>query len=208
MPEPESVAIDDAKQNEAQQNENQPQNEDQPTITPGMQWCIIRAATNLENRVLKGLTKRDFPGIGRVLVPTVAERRVKGGEHKVVERRLYPGYVFVEIALEDGMVPDDVWYAIKGVTGVIGMLGDRKPAPVSESEAEALLAAATEKEKRIKGPDFASGDMVIVRDGSFQGYEGIVDKIDEKKCMATVDIMLFGRPTPVDIEVWQLEKTL
>lgn len=203
-----NVAVDEMQnQNEDQQNEDQ-QNEDQPTITPGMQWCIIRAATNLENRVLKGLTGRDFPGIGRVLVPTVAERRVKGGEHKVVERRLYPGYVFVEIALEDGLVPDDVWYAIRGVTGVIGMLGDRKPSQVSETEAAAILDAALQKEKRIKGPNFAPGDPVLVRDGSFEGHEGIVEKIDEKKCMATVDIVIFGRSTPVDIEVWQLEKSI
>lgn len=191
------------------------QSEERPTVTPGMQWCIVRAATNMENRVMKALTAaagaRGMPGIGRVLVPTVAERRARGGESRVVERRLYPGYVFAEIALEDGLVPEDVWYAIGGITGAIGILGDmgdRKPARVSEAEAAAMLEAASQKEKRIKGPDFAVGDMVAVRDGSFEGHEGVVERIDQRKCVATVDIVLFGRSTPVDIEVWQLEKTV
>ena len=183
--------------------------EDQLAVSPGMRWCIIRAATNMENRVLKALANRDdLPGIGRVLVPTVAERRMKGGKSIVVERRLYPGYVFAELALEDGLVPEDVWYAINGVTGAIGVLGDRKPAPVSDSEAAAMLEVANRKERRIQGPGFAVGDHVSVQGGSFEGHDGVVEKIDEKKCMATVDIIIFGRSTPVDIEVWQLEKSV
>lgn len=204
MPESENATVDGVGE-----GAGETQAEGHPTVTPGMQWCIVRAATNMENRVMKALTagNRDIPGIGRVLVPTVAERRPRGGEHKVVERRLYPGYVFAEIALEDGLVSDDVWYAIGGITGAIGVLGDRRPAHVSEAEAAAVLEAASQKEKRIKGPDFVPGDPVAVRDGSFEGHEGVVEKIDEKKCMATVDIVIFGRSTPVDIEVWQLEKT-
>ncbi len=195
--------VDEAVADEAQADER-------PTVTPGMQWCIVRAATNMENRVMKALARATSvtPSIGRVIVPTVAKRRAKGGQNVVVETRLYPGYVFAEIALEDGLVPDDVWYVIGGITGAIGVLGDRKPAHVSEAEAASMLDAASQKEKRISGPDFAAGDMVMVRDGSFEGHEGVVEKIDQKKCMATVDIVIFGRPTPVDIEVWQLEKTL
>lgn len=71
-----------------------------------------------------------------------------------------------------------------------------------------MLEAADRKEKRIKGPDFLPGDQVTVRDGSFEGHEGRVEKIDARKCMATVDIVIFGRSTPVDIEVWALEKTV
>jgi len=196
------------EQAEAEQVDAEQVDAEQPTITPGMQWCIIRTTTNTENRVMKSLASGRISGIGRVLVPTVAERRARGGESKVVERRLYPGYVWAEIALEDGQVPDDVWYAIGGISGCIGVLGDRKPARVSEEEAAAMLEVAYQKEKRIKGPDFAPGDMVAVRDGSFEGYEGVVERIDEKKCMATVDIVIFGRSTPVDIEVWALEKTV
>ena len=71
-----------------------------------------------------------------------------------------------------------------------------------------MLEAATRKEKRIQGPGFAAGDRVSVQGGSFEGHDGVVEKIDEKKCMATVDIIIFGRSTPVDIEVWQLEKSV
>ncbi len=204
MPKSENIAADIIEQTEGEQVVE----EQRPTTTPGMQWCIIRATTNMENRVMKSLASGRIPGIGRVLVPTVAERRAKGGESIVVERRLYPGYVWAEIVLEDGLVPDDVWYAIGGVTGCIGVLGDRKPSHVSEEEAIAMLEVAYQKEKRIKGPDFALGDMVAVRDGSFEGHEGVVEKIDERKCMATVDIVIFGRSTPVDIEIWALEKTV
>jgi len=222
MPESDSSAVDvetqvseqvegeqvEGEQVEGEQAEQGEQAEEKcPTITPGMQWCIVRAATNRENLVMKSLAAGRIPGIGRVMVPTEAVRVSKGSGQKVVERRLYPGYVFAEIALEDGLVPDDVWYAIGGITGCIGVLGDRKPSHVSETEAEAILAAAEQKEKRVKGPDFAAGDLVAVRDGSFEGHEGIVEMIDERKGMVTVDIMIFGRSTPVDIEVWALEKT-
>jgi len=210
MPESENAAAEVQSQLSEQAeigSEVEQVEEQRPTITPGMQWCIVRAATNMENRVMKSLAAGRIPGIGRVTVPTEAVRVSKGGGQKVVERRLYPGYVFAEIALEEGLLSDDTWYAIGGITGCIGVLGDRKPSHVSEAEAESMLAAASQKEKRIKGPDFTPGDLVAVQGGSFEGHEGVVEKLDEKKGMATVDIMIFGRSTPVDIEIWALEKT-
>jgi len=182
--------------------------EEQPVTAPGMTWCILRAATNMEHRVAKALPGRGLEGVGRVLVPTLAERQVRSGVAKVVEKKLYPGYVFAEMSLADGQVPDEVWYAVKSITGALGFLGERTPVPVSEREAAAVLEAAAKKEKRVQGPDFRPGDMVSVTDGSFEGHEGIVEKVDERKAMATVDIIIFGRSTPVDIECWQLEKQL
>lgn len=206
MPESESAA--DVAGEQAGQEQADEQAEGRPTVTPGMQWCIVRAATNMENRVMRSLASGRISGIGRVMVPAEAVRVSKGGVQRVVERRLYPGYVWAEIALgEDGLVPNDVWYDIGGIRGCIGVLGDRKPARVTDAEAEAMLAAADRKEKRVKGPDFAPGDLVAVRDGSFEGHEGVVERIDERKGMATVDIVLFSRSTPVDIEIWALEKT-
>lgn len=207
MPESENTAAETQIEQDGQVG-TQAEQEGQapPTVTPGMQWCIVRAATNKENRVMESLASGRIPGIGRVMVPAEAVRVSRGGVQRVVERRLYPGYVFAEIALEDGLLTDDMWYEIGGITGCIGVLGDRKPAFVSEAEAEAMLADADRKEKRVKDPDFAPGDLVTVRDGSFEGHEGVVEKMDARKGMATVDIVIFGRSTPVDIEVWQLEK--
>jgi len=129
MPESESESVIETQVDEVEAEE-----QGRPTITPGMQWCIVRAATNMENRVMKSLAAGRIAGIGRVMVPTEAVRVSKGGEQRVVEKRLYPGYVWAEIALgEDGLVPSDVWYEIGGITGCIGVLGDRKPSYVSEA---------------------------------------------------------------------------
>jgi len=183
--------------------------DEQPVVAPGMTWCILRTATNMEPRVAKALTNRDdLAGVGRVLVPTLAERQVRAGVARVVEKKLYPGYVFAELELADGQVTDEVWYAVKSITGALGFLGERRPTPVSEAEAAAILEAAAQKEKRVQGPDFQPGDLVEVSAGSFAGHTGVVERIDERKAMATVDIVIFGRSTPVDIECWQLEKQL
>lgn len=184
--------------------------EPEPATKPGLTWCIILAATNMEAKALNMLKRLTVEGIERVLVPTIAERKRSGrNTTKVVETKLYPGYIFAELMLnEDGTVPEDLWYAVKGVSGVRGFIGDHKPVPLSEKDAATMIAVAAQKEKRVQGPNFKPGDNVRVTGGSFEGHDGTVDKLDEKRGVVTVSLMIFGRSTPVEVEVWQVEKDI
>ena len=186
-----------------------------PLCAPGMDWYVLRVASNKEEQVcdalqrkvkIEGLEER----IGRSLVTTIKERRMKGGKAKIHERKLYPGYVFVEMACEeDGTVDERVWFMIKETTGVGDFIGsDGKPTAMPEHDVVGMLAASTkaEEEPTLSGLDFKSGDQVKINDGSFENYEGEVDAVDQKHGMITVVLTIFGRSTPVDVEYWQLEK--
>ena len=162
---------------------------------PGMHWYVLRVASNKEEQVREALTRKvkiealDVR-IGRILVPTLKERRMKGGQAKIHERKLYPGYVFVEMACEeDGSIDERVWFMVKETTGVGDFIG-------SEGKEEPTLS----------GLDFHKGDLVKVTDGSFESFEGEVDIVDAKRGTITVVLTIFGRSTPVDVEYWQLEK--
>ena len=181
----------------------------------GMQWYVLRVASNKEERVsetlrrkvrIEGLDER----VGRILVPTAKEKRMKAGQVKVYERKLYPGYVFVEMATEsDGSIPEDVWFLVKETTGVGDFIGsDGKPTSMREHDVEMMLLAAAkpDEEATLQGLEFSKGDRVKIKEGSFQNFEGDVETVDEAKGVITVLLTIFGRSTPVDVEYWQLEK--
>jgi transcriptional antiterminator NusG len=181
----------------------------------GMKWYVLRVASNKEEQVSEALTKKVRlenldDRVGRILVPTAKEKRMKAGQVKVVEKKLYPGYVFVEMATEpDGSVMESVWFMIKETMGVGDFIGsDGKPTSMKDHDVEMMLAAAAKPEEQatLKGMEFAKGDRVKIREGSFENYEGSVDTIDETKGIVTVLLTIFGRATPVDVEYWQLEK--
>jgi len=188
---------------------------EQPLCAPGMGWYVLRVASNKEEQVrdtllrkvkIEGLEER----IGRILVPTLKERRMKAGKARVHERKLYPGYVFVEMACEeDGSVDERVWFMIKETTGVGDFIGsDGKPTPMPDHDVVGMLAASekAEEEPALSGLDFQRGETVKITDGSFESFEGEVDLVDEKRGMITVVLTIFGRSTPVDVEYWQVEK--
>ncbi|NOT01513.1 MAG: transcription termination/antitermination factor NusG [Phycisphaerales bacterium] len=183
---------------------------------PGMHWYVLRVASNKEDRVrdtlerkmkIEGLTDR----VGRILVPTVKERKVRGGQVKVSERKLYPGYVFVEMATEeDGSIPEDVWFAIKEASGVGDFISSAgKPTSMPDHDAAAMLAACQkgDEEPTLADLKLQVGDAVKITDGSFENFEGEVVSIDKRRGMVTVGLEVFGRATPVEVEYWQLEKT-
>lgn len=182
---------------------------------PGMQWYVLRVASNKEDQVretlerkvkIEGLTDR----IGRILVPTQKEKRMRAGQARVFEKKLYPGYVFVEMATEaDGSIPENVWFMIKETMGVGDFIGsDGKPTSMKEVDVEKMLIAATKPEspETLAGLNYKQGDRVKIKEGSFEGYEGAVDAVDEQKGMVTVLLTIFGRSTPVDVEYWLLER--
>ncbi len=186
-----------------------------PELTrPGMQWYVLRVASNKEDQVQEALERKvKIEGlddrIGRILVPTLREKRMRGGSARVVERKLYPGYVFVEMATEgDGSIPENVWFLVKETTGVGDFIGSEgKPTSMRHHDVEKMLAAAEKPEDQPGlGIPFNIRDRVKIREGSFENFEGDVEAIDEQKGLVTVLLTIFGRATPVDVDYWLLER--
>ena len=182
---------------------------------PGMKWYVLRVASNKEEQVREALQRKvtieALEGrIGRILVPTVKEKRMRGGVLKIVERKLYPGYVFVEMACEeDGSVDEQVWFMIKETSGVGDFIGsDGKPTSMPDHDVVGMLAASEKADDQpaLSGMSFSRGELVKITEGSFESFEGEIENVDEKRGIITVVLTLFGRSTPVDVEYWQLEK--
>lgn len=189
--------------------------EETPICAPGMRWFVLRVASNKEDKVRAALERKvTIEGledhVGRILVPTVKERRMRGGQVKVSERKLYPGYVFVEMGTEsDGSVHEGVWFMTKEATGAGDFIAsDGKPIPMSEKDAANVLAACQKSEEApgLSGMDLKKGELVKITEGSFESYEGEVESVDQRRGMVTVVLEVFGRATPVEVEYWQLEK--
>jgi transcriptional antiterminator NusG len=181
----------------------------------GMKWYVLRVASNKEEQVREALERKVNiehleDRIGRILVPTAKEKRMKAGQVKILEKKLYPGYVFVEMATEpDGSIPENIWFLVKETTGVGDFIGsDGKPTSMRDHDVEMMLLAAAkpDEEASLQGLEFSHGDRVKIKEGSFQNFEGSVEGIDETKGIVTVLLTIFGRSTPVDVEYWQLEK--
>lgn len=181
----------------------------------GMKWYVLRVASNKEEQVREALERKvKIEGledrIGRILVPTLKEKRMRGGVLRVVERKLYPGYVFVEMACEeDGSVAENVWFLIKETSGVGDFIGsDGKPTSMPEHDVVQMLAASEKAEEQpgLSGLNINKGDQVKITDGAFESYEGEVDSVDERRGMVNVIVSIFGRMTPVEVGYWQLEK--
>jgi transcriptional antiterminator NusG len=179
----------------------------------GKKWLVLRVASNKEDVVCETLRKKvaiegleDW--VGRILVPSERVKRIKGGHQRVQQRKLYPGYVFVEMALEpDGSIPEKPWFIIKETVGVgdfIGALG--KPTPMRDHDVDKMLAQAEKPEDMPSlNIDFKKGHQVKIREGPFENFEGEVDEILPDKGVVRVIVTIFGRATPLELEYWQLE---
>ncbi len=199
-----------------EESSTSPQDSSPTAITaPGMKWYVLRVASNKEEQVREALQRKvAIEGledrVGRILVPTLKEKRMKGGVLRVVERKLYPGYVFVEMACEDdGAVAEKVWFMVKETTGVGDFIGsDGKPTSMPEHDVIQMLAASEKAEEQpgLSGLNIQSGDQVKITDGAFESYEGEVESVDERRGMVNVIVSIFGRMTPVEVGYWQLEK--
>jgi transcriptional antiterminator NusG len=189
--------------------------EDEPMFTHGMDWFVLRVASNKEDSVketllrkikIEGLTDR----VNRILVPTEKIKTIKGGKQRITERKLYPGYVFVEMKLEDdGRIPQDVFFLIKETTGVGDFIGTAgRPAKMSVPEVEKMIQAAkpAEEQPEVK-MEFVTGDNVKIKDGPFENMEGTVDKLLPEQGKVRVIVTIFGRATPVEMEYWLIEKS-
>ena len=184
--------------------------EAEPLVRPGMGWYVLRVASNREDQVRDALVRKVKienleERIGRVLVPAQKEKRMRGGRARVYYRKLYPGYVFVEMATEpDGSIPDNVWFMIKDTSGVGDFISaGGKPSPMQMSEIEKMQAAVVHPDDTptLANLSFKKGDKVKVKEGPFENFE----EINTQKGMVRVIVTIFGRATPIDIEYWLVE---
>lgn len=187
---------------------------EEPMRREGMNWFVLRVASNKESSVRETLLRKvqieKMPHlVGRILVPTEKTKTIKAGKQRIVETKLYPGYVFVEMQLEpDGRIPQDVFFLIKETTGVGDFVGTAgRPTPMKDHEIEKMLLDSRKPEEQptIKLV-FSKGEAVIIKDGPFQNYEGTVDELLPEKGLVRVLVTIFGRQAPIEIEEWQLSK--
>lgn len=171
------------------------------------EWYVIRVQSGREDLVRDTLEKRvktaGFENrVTRVLVPTEKVSEIKGGHKRVRERKLYPGYLMVEMDFDE-----QVWYLIRETPGIGDFVGSRsKPAPMASHEAERILHdMAKEEEKPKVRIEFSKGDNVKIKEGPFENFDGIVEEVIPGKGLVKVVVTIFGRPTPVELEYWQIE---
>ncbi len=158
-----------------------------------------KVKTNIERRAdTMGLKNKVFD----ILVPTEKESRVRQGKKSEIDRKVFPGYVFIEMVLDD-----NTWYLVKSTTGVIGFVGDAKPTIVKDSEVRDIKKALEESEnKPIIRPRWEVGQSVRVNAGPFADFTGTIQEINAPKDKVKVLISIFGRDTPVELEFSQVEK--
>lgn len=179
-----------------------------------MQFFVLRVASNKEDQVREKLARKvKIEGlethVGRILVPTERVRSMKGGVRRESDRKLYPGYVFIELQLDnDGRIPDKVWFMIKETEGVGDFIGSNgKPTPMSPKDQAKMLEEAERPEEAASlKTDYKKGDKVKVTNGPFENFEGEVDEILGEQGKVRIITTIFGRPTPLELEYWQIEK--
>ncbi len=188
---------------------------DEILVAPGMVWTVLRVASNKEDMVRETLVRKvkmeGLAGsVNRILVPTEKRPVQRGrGKAKMVERKLYPGYVFVEVKLDsNGSIDEKTWFAIKETTGVGDFIGaGGKPAPMGLDDVEKMLAqVAKAQEGAPITVEFEPGQSVKIKEGAFENIEGSVDEVLPDKGLVRVIVTIFGRSTPVELEYWQVEK--
>lgn len=177
---------------------------------PELRWYIVHAYSGMEKAVERNIAERIARAsmqskFGRVLVPTEEVVEIKAGQKKTTERRLFPGYVFVEMVMDD-----ESWHLVKHTNKVTGFVGGAKnrPAPISEAEVQKIVSQMQEgTEKPRHKTEFMVGEYVRVKEGPFTDFNGTVEEVNYEKNRLRVSVMIFGRSTPVELEFAQVEKT-
>jgi transcriptional antiterminator NusG len=179
------------------------------------QWFVIHTLSGQEQKVKESIEKRlkaeemqDY--VKEVLVPMEKVAEIRNGKKSVTARKLYPGYVFVDMVLldENQKVVEKPWYFVRDTPGIIGFVGGERPTPTAPEEIESIKAqiAASEDTERPK-VSFEVGETVKINDGPFLNFSGVIEEIDPDKGKLRVTVNVFGRNTPVELEYWKVEKS-
>ncbi len=180
-----------------------------PEIKEGMKWYIVHAYSNCEKYVVKALTERIKSAekekeFGALLVPTEEVVEMKQGKKRKIERKFYPGYVFVQMELND-----ETWHFVRSTPKVLGFIGGKSdnPEPVSAKDIKNILSSVEEGAEKPKPKVlFEVGEVILINDGPFAEFNGTVEEVNYEKSRLSVSVMIFGRGTPVDLEFGQVEK--
>ncbi len=172
-------------------------------------WYVVHAYSGFEKQVKRSLEERISRHemeelFGEVLVPTEEVVEMRGGQKRRSERKFFPGYVLVQMELDD-----DTWHMVKDMPRVLGFIGGTsdKPAPISEDEANSILQRVEEGvDKPTPKVMFEAGEVIRVIDGPFKDFNGVVEEVNYEKNRLRVSVLIFGRSTPVDLEFTQVEK--
>lgn len=172
-------------------------------------WYVVHAYSGMEKAVERNLRERiDRAGMqdkfGRILVPTEEVVELKNGKKAVTERRFFPGYVLVEMVMED-----DTWHLVKHTSKVTGFVGGAKnrPAPISEAE---VMKIVNQMQEGVDKPrpkvEWVVGEIVRVKEGPFTDFNGSIEEVNYDKSKLRVSVTIFGRATPVELDFGQVEK--
>ena len=181
--------------------------EEKPKPDGDFKWYVVHTLSGQERKVKQNLDSRiEVEEMGeqvhRVIVPTENVSEVKSGKKRISTRLFFPGYVMVEMIMND-----ITWYFVKSTTGVLRFLGDKEPLPLSESEVANMLSTMEQKEERVKPKIlFDVGESIKVTEGPFVNFNGVVNEIYPDKGKMRVMVAIFGRETPVELEYWQVER--
>jgi transcriptional antiterminator NusG len=181
----------------------------------GYKWFFVRCQSGCEDSVRKQLELRiKLAGlqdiIPQVLVPFERVTDLKGGKKRVVNKKLYPGYLMLEADIQDQ--EDERALQAQAVVRETARVGDflgarGEPVPLSEAEVSSILMRMSDTETRPQvNIGLSRGDMVKIKSGAFDGFDGTVDDVSPEKGMVKVIVTIFGRPTPVELEYWEVEK--
>lgn len=170
-------------------------------------WYVVQVVSGQEKKVKKALEEnRESKGmadlVDAVLIPIENVSEVKGGQQRITEKKLWPGYILVKVTLTD-----DAWMYVRNTNGVLGFLGGEKPAPLAQSEVDAIVSAMESKKGIVQKHNIGPGDKVKIVDGVFINFIGDVQEVFHDKGRLSVLVSIFGRDTRVDdLEFWQVEQ--
>ncbi len=170
-------------------------------------WYVVHTLSGHEQKAKEALERRvereNFgESISRVLIPMENVSEVRGGRKTISTRKFFPGYILIEME-----VTSESWHLVKSTPGVIGLVGGGKPQPLQDKEIENILLQIEEKKEKVKPKVlFEVGETVRITDGPFVNFNGMVEEVNPDKGRLKVMVTIFGRPTPVELEYWQVER--
>jgi transcriptional antiterminator NusG len=191
---------------------------------PMKKWYVLRVQSSREEKIKENLEKRvKSRGLetlfDRMVIPTETVQEIKAGKKRERKRKMYPGYLYLEIETEEDnaegaqqrwKINGDAYHLIRETPGVGDFVGDRnQPVPMSEDDVRKILKItepSDEGEEKVIKVEFAKGDAVKIKNGPFDGFEGHVEEVDAENGRVQVIVTIFGRATPVGLENWQVEK--
>ena len=187
------------------------------------QWFVLHTLTGQENKAQKSIEARvklermeDY--IGKCVIPTERVTEKKNGKKRTIVKKYFPGYVLAELALYDEAkgidengrkaIYERTWQFLRETPGVIGFIGGDRPMPLKQAEVDAILSNKPAGAPDVERPkiNFSVEDTVKITNGAFQGWTGQVTMVDPDKGKLTVEVNIFNRKAPVDVEYWQVEK--